>query len=218
MGELRRYSGAVYDKDELLSMISAMLDGWWSGGNYTLEFEKRFADFLGVKHAVSCNSGSSANLLAVSALELEKGGEVITPATTFPTTLNPIIQCGLIPVFIDVELGSYNINPSLMEAAMNVGANRWQCFFKVVFPLTIPGMYAGSLVVFALNYCAFAVPLMVGSQRTNMIGLVIYNQSMQLNNMPFAAAMSVILMVTSILILTVYGKVINRYFFRRLGL
>ena len=119
MGELRRYSGAVYDKDELLSMISAMLDGWWSGGNYTLEFEKRFADFLGVKHAVSCNSGSSANLLAVSALELEKGGEVITPATTFPTTLNPIIQCGLIPVFIDVELGSYNINPSLMEKAIS---------------------------------------------------------------------------------------------------
>jgi len=119
MTKLRRYAGAVYDKDELLSMISAILDGWWSGGKYTLEFEKAFADFLGVKHAMTCNSGSSANLLAVSALELERGSEVITPATTFPTTLNPIIQCGLTPVFVDVELSTYNINPYLIEKALS---------------------------------------------------------------------------------------------------
>ncbi|MFC1985423.1 lipopolysaccharide biosynthesis protein RfbH [Chloroflexota bacterium] len=118
MAKLRRYAGAVYDKDELLNMISAMLDGWWSGGEYTLEFEKTFADFVGVKHALACNSGSSANLLAISALELENGAEVITPATTFPTTLNPIIQCGLTPVFVDVELDTYNINPHLIEKAI----------------------------------------------------------------------------------------------------
>lgn len=116
--KLRRYAGAVYDKDELLSMVSAMEKGWWSGGGYTLEFEKAFAELIGAKHAMACNSGSSANLLAVSALELDKGSEVITPATTFPTTLNPIIQCGLTPVFVDVEPDTYNINPYLIEKAI----------------------------------------------------------------------------------------------------
>lgn len=119
MAKLRRYAGAVYDNDELLSMISAILDGWWSGGNYTLEFQKAVADFLGVKHAMACNSGSSANLLAISALELEKGSEVITPATTFPTTLNPIIQCALTPVFVDVELETYNIDTHLIKKAIS---------------------------------------------------------------------------------------------------
>src|SRR3972149_10713755 len=97
--KLRRYAGAVYDKEELLSMVSAMRDGWWSGGEMTSRFEEEFAAFLGVKHAVSCNSGSSANLLATSALELEPGTEVITPAATFPTTVNPAIINGLKPVF-----------------------------------------------------------------------------------------------------------------------
>ena len=118
MAKLRRYSGAVYDNDEILSMISAILDGWWSGGEHTRQFEKAFAEFLRVKHAIACNSGSSANLLAISALEPEKGSEVITPATTFPTTLNPIIQCGLNPVFVDVEFDTYNINPYLIEKAI----------------------------------------------------------------------------------------------------
>jgi CDP-6-deoxy-D-xylo-4-hexulose-3-dehydrase len=115
---LKRYAGAVYDKDEVLNMISAMLDGWWSGGNYTRTFEEEFTFFLGINHAITCNSGSSANLLAMNALELEKGSEVITPATTFPTTLNPIIQCGHRPVFVDVELNTYNINVDLIEKAI----------------------------------------------------------------------------------------------------
>ena len=119
MTKLRRYAGAIYDKSELLSMMSAMLDGWWSGGHYTQDFERAIADFIGVKHAVACNSGSSANLLALSALELEKGSEVITPATTFPTTVNPIIQCGLTPVFVDVDLHTLNINPYLIEKALS---------------------------------------------------------------------------------------------------
>lgn len=115
---LRRYAGAVYDNDEVLSMISAILDAWWSGGEHTRQFEKAFANFLGVKYAIACNSGSSANLLAISALELKRGAEVITPLTTFPTTLNPIIQCGLTPVLVDVELDTYNINTSLVEQAI----------------------------------------------------------------------------------------------------
>lgn len=116
--QLRRYSGAVYDNDELLSMFSAILDGWWSGGKYTSEFENAFAGFIDAKYAAACNSGSSANLLAISALELEKGCEVITPATTFPTTLNPIIHCGLKPVLVDVELNTININPHIIEKAI----------------------------------------------------------------------------------------------------
>jgi CDP-6-deoxy-D-xylo-4-hexulose-3-dehydrase len=119
MVKLRRYAGAVYDQDELDSMIAAMHDGWWSGGKYTHEFEKSFASFLGAKHAITCNSGSSANLLALSALQLKKGSEVITPATTFPTTVNPVIQCGLTPVFVDVELDTLNINPDLIPGAMS---------------------------------------------------------------------------------------------------
>jgi len=118
MTKLRRYAGAVYDNDELVSMISAILDGWWSGGERTRQFEKAFANFLRIKYAIACNSGSSANLLAISALELRRGSEVITPLTTFPTTLNPIIQCGLTPVFLDVELNTYNINASLIEKAI----------------------------------------------------------------------------------------------------
>ncbi len=109
------------------------------------------------------------------------------------------------------------INPSLEEAAMNVGANRWRTFFSIVLPLSMPGMYAGFLIVFALNFCAFAVPLMVGSERTSMIGLLIYNEAMQNSNMPFAAAMSVILVVSSLLILLGFSKVMSKYIFHRLG-
>lgn len=113
---LKRYAGATYDKEEILKMFSAILDGWWSGGRYTKEFQDDFAQFVGIKHALACNSGSSANLLAVSALELDKGSEVITPLCTFPTTLNPIIQCGLVPVFVDVD-DTFNINTKILRQA-----------------------------------------------------------------------------------------------------
>src|SRR6056297_2425388 len=91
-----------------------------------MEFKKTMAEYIGVKHGVVVNSGSSANLIAVSALKskkidnpLEDGDEVITPFAGFPTTVNPIIQNGLVPVFIDVELGSYNIDISKIEAAIS---------------------------------------------------------------------------------------------------
>jgi putative spermidine/putrescine transport system permease protein len=109
------------------------------------------------------------------------------------------------------------IEPSLEEAALNLGANRWQTFLKVTFPLSVPGMVAGSLIVFALNVCAFAVPMLVGSDRTPMAGLVAYAQALELNNMPFAAVISVILLVVSMGTLLIYLKLVNRFFFRRLG-
>lgn len=109
------------------------------------------------------------------------------------------------------------IEPQQIEAATNAGANRWQTFRRITLPLTLPGLYAGSLVVFALNFSAFSVPLMVGSPQTNLIGLVVYRQAMRLNNLPFAAAMSVIMVLSSVIILLVYSRLMFRIYLRRLG-
>lgn len=119
------YAGRVYDEKEMIAMVDAVLDFWLTLGEYGEKFEKQFSEYLGVKHTILTNSGSSANLLAVSSLcsqqiknRLNKGDEVMTPACTFPTTLNPIIQNGLKPVFIDVELSTLNISPEKLEEAI----------------------------------------------------------------------------------------------------
>lgn len=119
-------AGKVLGSEELCNMIDASLDMWLTTGRFNDEFEKKFADYLGVKYALSTNSGSSANLLALSALtshklgdrQLKKGDEVITVAAGFPTTINPIIQQGLVPVFIDCEVGTYNINANKIEESI----------------------------------------------------------------------------------------------------
>jgi CDP-4-dehydro-6-deoxyglucose reductase, E1 len=119
-------SGRVYDADELLSLVDASLDFWLTTGRYAYRFEREFARFLQVRHALLCNSGSSANLLALTALtssklgerRLQPGDEVVTVAAGFPTTVNPIVLNNLVPVFIDVELETYNLDPSLLEAAI----------------------------------------------------------------------------------------------------
>lgn len=120
-------SGKLLDKQDLANMIDATLDMWLTAGRFNDQFEKDFAAFLGVKFALSTNSGSSANLLALSALtsyklgerRLKKGDEVISVAAGFPTTVNPIIQQGLIPVFVDCEIGTYNIDVKQIEAALS---------------------------------------------------------------------------------------------------
>jgi CDP-6-deoxy-D-xylo-4-hexulose-3-dehydrase len=117
------YAGRVYDKEELQAGVSAVLDFTLTGGDKTREFERTFASILGLHHAVLTNSGSSANLLAITALmspllgarQLHKGDEVITVAAGFPTTLNPIIQNGLVPIFIDIDLKTLNIRENLIE-------------------------------------------------------------------------------------------------------
>lgn len=122
-----RYGGRVYDEKELMRSAEACLDFWLTAGRFAKQFEKEFAEFLGVKFAVLTNSGSSANLLAVSALTSPKLGakrlkpqdEVITTACGFPTTLNPIIQNNLVPVFVDVEAGTYNIDVSKIAKAIS---------------------------------------------------------------------------------------------------
>jgi CDP-6-deoxy-D-xylo-4-hexulose-3-dehydrase len=119
-------SGRVFDADELLHLVDASLDFWLTTGRYAKQFELAFAKALGVRHALLCNSGSSANLLALSALtskklgdrRLQTGDEVITVAAGFPTTVNPILLNGLVPVFVDVELETYNLDVSQLEAAI----------------------------------------------------------------------------------------------------
>ncbi|MDD2752084.1 MAG: lipopolysaccharide biosynthesis protein RfbH [Candidatus Omnitrophica bacterium] len=120
------YAGRVYNEKELANLVDSSLDFWLTSGRYAAMFEKGLAEFLGLKFCLLVNSGSSANLLALSALtspllktrRLEPGDEVITVACGFPTTLNPILQNNLVPVFLDVELGNYNIQPGKIEKAI----------------------------------------------------------------------------------------------------
>ena len=120
-------SGKVFDGDELKNLVDSSLDFWLTTGRYAHEFEEEFAKVMGVKHAMLCNSGSSANLLAVSTLKSERlgdralvdGDEVITLAAWFPTTVNPIVQNRLIPVFIDCELGTYDATAENLQAAIS---------------------------------------------------------------------------------------------------
>ncbi|WP_227793297.1 lipopolysaccharide biosynthesis protein RfbH [Paenibacillus guangzhouensis] len=120
------YGGRIYDEKEMRSLVDSSLDFWLTAGRYNKQFEKEFAEFLGVRYALLTNSGSSANLLAFSTLTSPKlgdrrvmpGDEVITVAAGFPTTVAPIIQNGAIPVFIDVELGTYNIMVDRIEDAI----------------------------------------------------------------------------------------------------
>jgi len=122
-----RYAGRVYDDKEMVRAVEACLDFWLTAGRFAERFEKQFAAFLGAKYSMLTTSGSSANLLAVSALtsaklkkrRLRPGDEVITVACGFPTTLNPIIQNNLVPVFVDVELGTYNIDVKKIEKAVS---------------------------------------------------------------------------------------------------
>ena len=121
------YAGRVYDEKDIISLVDSALDFWLTSGRYANQFETEFAEFLGIKHCLLTNSGSSANLLAVSALtspklgekRLKPGDEVITVAAAFPTTVNPIIQNNLIPVFVDVDLGTYNIQADKIEDAIS---------------------------------------------------------------------------------------------------
>ncbi|WP_114809001.1 lipopolysaccharide biosynthesis protein RfbH [Paraburkholderia kururiensis] len=120
-------SGKVIGAKEMELMVEASLDGWLTTGRFNEEFEKRLAAFLGVKYLITVNSGSSANLIAFSTLTspklgdraIRQGDEVIGVAAGFPTTVNPILQFGAVPVFVDVELGTYNIDASKIEAAIS---------------------------------------------------------------------------------------------------
>jgi CDP-6-deoxy-D-xylo-4-hexulose-3-dehydrase len=120
-------SGKVIGVEELQNMVDASLDGWLTTGRFNELFEKKLAQFIGVKHAITVNSGSSANLVAFSALTsaklgeraIKRGDEVIGVAAGFPTTVNPILQFGAVPVFVDVDPITHNIDASKIEAAIS---------------------------------------------------------------------------------------------------
>ena len=125
------YAGRVYGKEEMVALVDASLDFWLTAGRYAERFERDFASAFGIAYCSLTNSGSSANLLALSCLTADKlgkeklsaGDKVITCATGFPTTLNPIFQNGMIPIFVDAELGTYNADVDGIEAAAEKGAS-----------------------------------------------------------------------------------------------
>jgi CDP-4-dehydro-6-deoxyglucose reductase, E1 len=119
-------SGKVFDGDEIANAVDALLEGWWTDGKYCASFERALAEFAGTKFASAVNSGSSANHVAFYALtsprlgkkRIEKGDEVIGAAAGFPTTVNPILTYGAVPVFLDVEIGKYNVTFKDVESAI----------------------------------------------------------------------------------------------------
>ncbi len=131
-GDRISYASRVYDEKEMQSLTDAMLDFWLTTGRFANEFEQNFAKWIGVKYAHLVNSGSSANLIAFSVLtapelgdrQIKRGDEVITVACGFPTTINPILQYGAVPVFVDVTVPQYNIDSSKLEAAYAPGKTK----------------------------------------------------------------------------------------------
>ncbi len=119
-------SGKVFDADDINSIVDASLDGWFTTGRFNIEFEKTLAKYIGCKSVLTVNSGSSANLLAFATLTdpelgdraIQPGDEVISVAASFPTTINPLLQYGAIPVFVDITIPSYNIDVSQIEQAI----------------------------------------------------------------------------------------------------
>jgi CDP-4-dehydro-6-deoxyglucose reductase, E1 len=120
------YAGRVFDEKELQASVDASLDFWLTSGRYSEAFESAFAEFVGSEYSFLVNSGSSANLVALSSLmspllgerRLKAGDEVISVAAGFPTTLNPVIQSGLVPVFVDIDVGTYNVDVAQLERAL----------------------------------------------------------------------------------------------------
>lgn len=142
------YGGRVYDSRELINLVDASLEFWLTAGRYAEKFERGMSNFLQAKYCLLVNSGSSANLLAVSALcspllkqkRLIPGDEVITTACGFPTTLNPILQNKLVPVFVDVELGSYNIQAEKIERAITKKTKAIFTAHTLGNPVNIPAL------------------------------------------------------------------------------
>lgn len=126
-GDRIPYASRVYDEKEMVNLVDSALEFWLTSGRYTDQFEKKFAEYLGVKYCSLVNSGSSANLLAFMTLTspllgkkaIKRGDEVITVAAGFPTTIAPIIQYGAVPVFVDVTIPQYNISVEMLEEAVS---------------------------------------------------------------------------------------------------
>ena len=137
-----RYGGAVTGFGELWAIMKSVVKSTftrqWQAGEEAKKFEQELADYVGTKHAILTTSGSCAGLLALSALELEKGSEVIIPAVTFPTIFNIIVQCGLVPVVADVEIGTYNLDLEKLERAISPKTKAIIAVHAVGNPANVP--------------------------------------------------------------------------------
>ncbi|HET8825312.1 MAG TPA: lipopolysaccharide biosynthesis protein RfbH [Terriglobales bacterium] len=173
-------SGRVFDGEEIQLLVDSSLDFWLTTGRFADQFEREFAKFIGVREAILVNSGSSANLLAVSALTSEKlgdrrllpGDEVITLAAGFPTTVNPIIQNGLVPVFIDVDIPTFNVDVSQLEAAVS-GRTRAVIFAHTLgnpFDLDAVTAFAKKHNLWLIEDCCDAVGSTYRGQKVGTFG------------------------------------------------
>ena len=126
-GDRIPYASRVYDSKEMVNLVDSSLEFWLTSGRYTDQFEKKLAEYLGVRYCALVNSGSSANLTAFMTLTspllgdraIKRGDEVITVAAGFPTTVTPMIQFGAVPVFVDVTIPQYNIDVDMLESALS---------------------------------------------------------------------------------------------------
>ena len=112
------YAEAIYDHNEIYSVLQSLLSGWLGLGRNAHEFEKEFAKFLNIKHCILTNSGTSSNLLSVNALDLPKGTEALISATNFPTTLSVLIRNNIKPVFMDINPRTYNMDAEAIEECL----------------------------------------------------------------------------------------------------
>lgn len=151
-----RLSSLAFDAREIRAALRTMLGGWISQGPVVREFESEFASYVGVKHGIAVNSGSSANLVALSALvtagKLQPGDEVIVPATTFPTVASPVIQIGCVPVYVDVDLETYNLDPKAVQRAIGPRTRAIMAVHTLGYPAEVEQLRAladsRSLVLF----------------------------------------------------------------------
>jgi len=173
-------SGKVFDADEMRHLVDSSLDFWLTTGRFAKQFETRFAkDIFGLRHAMLVNSGSSANLAAVSALgspllerPLRPGDEVITVATGFPTTVNPIIQNGWVPVFVDVHVPTYNIDVERLEAAVSPRSRAVVVAHTLgnPFDLAAVGAFAKKHNLYLVEDCCDAVGSRFAGQHVGNVG------------------------------------------------
>jgi CDP-4-dehydro-6-deoxyglucose reductase, E1 len=173
-------SGRVYGANDIQQLVNSSLDFWLTAGPYNTEFEQRLAARIGVKHAMTVNSGSSANLVAFAALtsprlkarQVLPGDEVITCATGFPTTVNPAMNFGMVPVFVDVDIPTYNIQPAAIEAAIGPKTRAVMVAHTLGNPFDVTAIKAlcDRHNLFLIEDCCDALGATVGGQHVGTFG------------------------------------------------
>lgn len=176
---LVHYAGRVYDDREIKALVRSALDFWLTAGPEAAAFERELAAVAGTKYALLVNSGSSANLCAVSALgshklerPLRPGDEVITTAASFPTTVNPIIQNGWVPVFVDIEMGTYDVSVQRIRAAMGERTRAVMLAHTMGFPFDAPAVRAlcDEHDLFLIEDCCDALGASIGGRPVGTFG------------------------------------------------